>query len=124
MLEDFTYDSLLQICKGVQGRAKVKEKKIDYQHCKECNVERMMYPHLGFYVCPNCAVCCDDIFITGYNESMVKHKKRKCIYNRDEYFQSKIRKFLCREPLEIPDRVMRLLEEELHNSDNMLYYYS
>ena len=31
MLEDLTY-----------------EKKIHYQHCEECNVERMTYPHLGF----------------------------------------------------------------------------
>ena len=52
------------------------------------------------------------------------HKKRKCIYKRDEYFQSKIGKFLCQEPLKIPDRVMRLLEEELYNSHNILYFHS
>ena len=33
-------------------------------------------------------------------------------------------KVLCREPLKIPDRVMRLLEAELHNSDNTRYNYS
>ena len=36
MLEDFTYDSLLQICEEVQGKVKVyKEKKISYQHCQK-----------------------------------------------------------------------------------------
>ena len=65
MLEDFTYDSLIQVCEGVQGKAEVKEKTIDYQHCEECNVGRMMYPHLGFYVCPSCGVCGDDIFVIG-----------------------------------------------------------
>ena len=50
--------------------------------------------------------------------------KRKCIYKRDEYFRSKIGKFLCREALKIPDSVMQLLERELHNSDNVLYCYS
>ena len=39
-------------------------------------------------------------------------------------FQSKIGKFLCREQLKIPDSVIRLLEGELNNSDNILYYYS
>ena len=29
--------------------------------------------------------------------------------------------FLCREPLKIPDRVIRLLEGELYNSDDILY---
>ena len=65
---------------------------------KNVIVERMMYPHLGFYVCPSCGVCVDDIFIVGYGESTLIHKKRKCIDKRDEYFRSKIEKFLCREP--------------------------
>ena len=73
---------------------------------------------LGFYVCPKCG---DDIFVIGYDESTVMHKKRKFTY---EYVQPKIGKLLCREPLQIPDRVMRLLEGELHNSDNILYCYS
>ena len=68
--------------------------KICYQHCEKCNVERIMYP-LGFYVCPSCGVCGDNIFVIGYNESMVIHKKRKCIYKRDEYFRSKILTFSC-----------------------------
>ena len=71
-------------------QVKVKEKKIDHRHCEKCNVERMMYPHLGFYVCPSCGVCGDNMCVIGYNESTVMHKKRKCIYKRDEYFRSKI----------------------------------
>ena len=55
-------------------KAKVKEKKIDYQHCEECNVERIMYPQLGFYVCPSCGVCGDDIFVIGYDESTVMQR--------------------------------------------------
>ena len=47
----------------VRGKAKAKEKKIDYRQCEECNVERMMYPDLGFYVCPSCSVCGDDILV-------------------------------------------------------------
>ena len=66
----------------------------------------------------------DDIFVIRYDESTVMHKKRKCIHKRDKYFQWKIGKFLCQEPLNIPDSVMPLLEGELHNSDNILYYYS
>ena len=69
-------------------------------------------------------MCGEDMFVIGYDESTVMHKKRKCIYKRDEYFQSKIGKFLCREPLKIPDSIMRLLEGKLHNCDNILYCYS
>ena len=86
-----------------------------------------MYP-LGFYICPSCGVCGDNIFVVGYSrgydESTLIHKKRKCIYKGNEYFRSKIGKFLCREPLKVPDRVMQLLEGALHNSDNILYCYS
>ena len=84
----------------------------------------MMYPHLEFYVCPSCGVGCDDIFVIGYDESTVMPNKRKHINKRDEYFRLKIGKFLCQECLKIPDSVMRLLEGELHNSDNILYYFS
>ena len=48
---------------------------------------------------------------------------KKSIDKRDEYFQSNIGKLLCEELLKIPARVMQLLEEELNNSDNTLYYY-
>ena len=76
---------------------------------KNVIVEIIMYPHLGFYVCLSCGVCGDDIFVIGYNESTIMHKKRKCIYKRDDYFQSKVGKFLCREPLKILDSVMRYI---------------
>ena len=126
MLEDFTYNFQLQLRHEiVEGKqVKAEEKKIDYQYCEECNLERIMYPHLGFYVCPSCGVCSNDICVIGYHESTVMHKMRKCIYKRDEYFQSKIEKFLCQEPLNITDSVIQLLEGELHNSDNILYCYS
>ena len=103
MVDDF----LLQVCQEVEGKqVKTKEKKIDYQHCEKRNQESMMYPYLGFYVCWSSGVCSDDICVIGYNESTVMHKERKCIYERDEYFQSKIGKFLCREPLKIPGSVI------------------
>ena len=63
----------------------------------------------GIYVCPSCGVCGDNIFVVGYDESTLIHKKRKCIYKRDEYFRSKIGKFLCRGPLKNLLRVMRLI---------------
>ena len=49
-----------------------------------------MYPHLGFYVCPSCDVCGDDICVIGYGESTVMHKKGKCIYKRDDFFNRKL----------------------------------
>ena len=62
MLDNFTYDFPLQVCQGVEGKqVKAKEKKIYYQHCEKCNVERMMYPHLGLYTCPSCGVCGGDM---------------------------------------------------------------
>ena len=83
-----------------------------------------MCPHLEFYVFPSCGVCGDDICVIGYDESTVMHKKWKCIHKRDEYFQSKIGKFLCREPLKIHGSVIGSSEGELPNSDNILYNYS
>ena len=126
MVDSFTYDFPLQVCRGVQGKqVEAKEKKIHlYQHCEKCYVERIMYPRLGFYICPSCGVCSDEICVIVYNELTFMHKKRKCIYKKDEYFQSKIGKFLCREPLKIPDSVILLLEGELDNSDDMQYFYS
>ena len=121
MVDNLTHGFLLQAYEGVQGKAKAREKKSHYGHCEKCDVEQMMYPHLGFYVCPSCGVCGYHIFIKGYNESTFIHKKRKCIYKTNEYFQLKIGKFLCREPLKIPDSVIRLLEAEPHNSDNIYY---
>ena len=60
MVDDFPYDFLLQVCQEVEGeQVKAKERKINYQHREKCDVDRMMYPHMGFYVCPSCGVCSD-----------------------------------------------------------------
>ena len=69
-------------------------------------------------------MCGDNIFIVEYGTSAFIHKKRKCIYKGDEYFRSKIGELLYREPLKILDRAMRLLEGELHNSDNIITLYN
>ena len=51
--------------------------------------------------------------------------KRENVFIKEiNIFQSKIGKFLYREPLKIPDSVIQLLKRELHNSDNKLYYCS
>ena len=91
MAGDFTYDVLFQVCQEVEGKQiKAKEKKIDYQHCEKCNVKRMMYPHLGFYVWPSCGVCRDDICVIGYNESTVMQKKMKGIKKEINIFNQKL----------------------------------
>ena len=41
MLEDFTYDFLLQVCEGVQGKVKVKEKRL-----KNFTVKNVMWREL------------------------------------------------------------------------------
>ena len=77
MLEDFTYDFLLQ----VQGKTKVNLKKIDYHQCEECN---------GFYLCPSCGVCGNDIFVIGYDESTVMHKKGNVFIREMNIFSRKL----------------------------------
>ena len=46
------------------------------------------------------------------------------MYTRALVFAVMIYVFLRGEPLKIPDSVIRLIEGELYNSDNILYYYS
>ena len=89
MLDDLTYDFLLQVCEAVQGKAKLKETKFDYRHCEECNVERMMYP-LGFYVCPSCSVFGDDIFAIGHDESTVMYIKGNVFIKEMNIFNRKL----------------------------------
>ena len=78
--------SLVQIPRGARGWLWMKlipalgqRRKRFIINTEKCNVKRMMYPHLGFYVCPSCGVCSDDICVIGYNKSTFMHKKRKCI---------------------------------------------
>ena len=75
-------DSLLLLGEVVQGKVKFyRKKKIDSRYCEKCSVERIMYP-LGF-VCPSCGVYGDNIFVVGYYESTLIHKKRKCICKKE-----------------------------------------
>ena len=37
-------------------------------------MERIKYP-LGFYVCPSCGVCGDNIFVIGYDELTLMQEK-------------------------------------------------
>ena len=93
MLEDFTHDYILQLCEGVQGRVKVKKKRIDSRYCEECNVERIMYSHLGFYICPSCGVGGDNIFVVGYGESTLMHKKGYLFIREMNIFNRKLGSF-------------------------------
>ena len=115
MVDDFTSDFLSQVCQEVEGKqVKAKENKIDYQHCEKCNVERMMYPHLGFWY-DRAVVCAAMIYVLKDTMNQQSCTKRgnvfilnlftpicyvlfmimdlPYIYKRYKYFQLKIGKF-------------------------------
>ena len=48
-----------------------------------------MYP-LGFYVCQSCGVCGDNIFVVGYNESTLMHKKGNVFIREMNIFDQKL----------------------------------
>ena len=54
---------------------------------------------------------------------MMQPLRRKCVYKRSENFKVILNQFFNSGKQLVPDDVMNAIRNEIHNGDNILYYY-
>ena len=74
-------------------------------------------------VCTKCGLCeyCP-LNVTSYNHT-IQPLRRKCVYKRSDNFKVILNQFFYGEKQLVPDGLMNAIRNEIHNGDNILYYY-
>ena len=98
-------------------------KKHNYDFCIDCNKEMLLDNQKLILVCMNCGLCnYYPVYVTSYNHTR-KMCIRVCVYKRSDNFKVILNQFFYGGNKLVPDDVMYAIRNEIHNGDNILYYY-
>ena len=91
--------------------------------CNDCNKEMLIDYQNSHLVCTNCGLCkYYPVYVTSYNHTM-KPSRRKCFYKRSDNFKAILNQFFYGGKQVVPDDVMEVIGNEIHNRDNIVYPY-
>ena len=98
-------------------------KKHSHNFCIDCNLEMLIDYQKSVLVCTNCGLCeYYPVYVTSYNHTM-KPLSSRCIYKRLDNFKVILDRFFYGGKKLVPDDLMYAIRNEIHNGDNILYYY-
>ena len=107
----------------LNGEEYKKPKKNNHNFCIDCELEMLIDYQTSILVCIKCGLCeYYPVYVTSYNHTM-QPLRRKCIYKRLDYFKVILNQFFYGGKKLVPDDVMYAIRNEIHNGDNILYYY-
>ena len=120
-LLDYICENYDQIERELNGDEYKESKKHNYDVCVACNKEMLLDSQKSISVCMKCGLCeyCP-VYVTSYNHSM-KPLRRKCIYKRSNNFKGMLNQFLYGGKQVVPDDVMNLIKNEIHNRNNNVH---
>lgn len=82
--------------------------------CDECEIERVMIPHEGRFVCPECGECIFSLIETDMqNQKDSITGKPGYPYKRINHFNEWLAQFQAKENTEIPEKVYQMINKEL-----------
>ena len=74
-------------------------------------------------VCTKCGLCeYYPVSVASYNH-MMQPLRRKCIYKRSDNFKVILNQFFYGGKRVVPDDIMKMIRDEIHNETNILYPY-
>ena len=98
-----------------------KEPKHDHNLCINCNLEMTIDYQKSALVCKKCGLCeYYPVYVTSYNHTM-QPLRRKCLYKRSDNFKVIVRQFFYGGKKLVPDYVMEVIKNEIHDVTNILY---
>ena len=100
-----------------------KEPKHNRNLCIDCNVVKTIDYERSTLVCTKCRLCeYYPIYVVSYNHTM-QPSRRKCIYKRSDNFKVILNQFLYGGKKLVPDDIMKMIRDEIHDGTNILYPY-
>ena len=101
-----------------------KEPKHNHNICIDCNIVKTIDYERSTLVCTKCGLCeYYSLYATSYNHSMQPLRK-KCIYKRSDNFKVILNQFLYGGKRVVPDDIMEMIRDEIHDGTNILYNYT
>ena len=108
----------------LNGEMYKEPKKCDRYFCMGCKLRKIVDYERSTLVCTKCGVFeYYPVYVLSYNH-MMRYSRRKCIYKRSDNFKVILNQFLYGGKRVVPDDVMEMIKDEIHNETNILYNYT
>ena len=118
---DENYDSIE--CE-LSGEVYEEPKKHDRYFCMGCKFRKIVDYEKSTLVCTKCGVFeYYPVHVISYNHTM-RYSRRKCIYKRSDNCKVILNQFFYSAKRFVPDDVMEMIKDEIHDETNILYNYT
>ena len=98
-------------------------KKHDRYFCMDCKLRKIVDYKRSILVCTKCGLCeYYPVYVTSFNHTM-QPLRRKFIYKRSDNFKVILNQFFYGGNRVVPDDIMEMIRDEIHNGTNILYRY-
>ena len=107
----------------LSGEVYEEPKKRDRYFCMGCKLRKTVDYERSTLVCTRCGLCeYYPVYVSSYNHTM-QPSSRKCIYKRYDNFKFILNQFFFGGKRVVPDDVMVVIKDEIHDETNILYPY-
>ena len=107
----------------LNGEEYKEPKKRDRYFCMGCKLRKIVDYERSILTCTKCGLCeYYPVYVTSYNR-MMQPLRRKCIYKRSNNFNVTLNQFFYGGKKLVPDDVMEMIRDEIHDETNKLYPY-
>ena len=108
----------------LSGEVYEEPKKRDHYFCMGCKLRKTVDYERTILTCPKCGVFeYYPVHVSSYNHTM-QPSRRKCIYKRYDNFKVILNQFFYGGKRVVPDDVMEMIRDEIHDKTNILYNYT
>ena len=98
-------------------------KKHNRYFCMDCKLRKIVDYERSTLVCTKCGLCeYYPIYVASYND-MLQLSRKKCIYKRSDNFKVILNQFFYGGNRIVPDDIMKMIRNEIHDGTNILYPY-
>ena len=96
----------------------------DRYFCMGCKLRKIVDYEKSTLVCTKCGVFeYYPFYVSSYNHTM-QPLRRKCIYKRSDNFKVILHQFFYGGNRVVPDDIMEMIRDEIHEETNILYNYT
>ena len=107
----------------LNGEVYKEPKKHDHNFFMDCNVVKTIDYERSTLVCTKCGLCeYYPVYVASYNHTM-QPSRTKCIRKRCDNFKVTLNQFFYGGKKLVPDDVMEMIRDEVHDKTNVLYPY-
>ena len=107
----------------LNGEEYKEPKKHDHNFCMDCKLRKIVDYERSILVCTKCGLCdYYPVYVASYNHTM-QPLRRKSTYKRSDNFKVILNQFFYGGNRVVPDDIMKMIRDEIHNETNILYPY-